>query len=103
VVPEAKAYLIGSVAEGTYTALSDVDVLLVLPGRHSDEELYMVFRRVWEEACKEGLPWDYPLDLIVVDEPRAGLFLRSSRRVLKLYNGARAPRRSGKDEGSEGS
>ncbi len=85
IAPSARVYLIGSVAEGTYTALSDVDILVILPGRHSSRDLIEASIRIWEEAFRLGLPWDYPINLIVVDEDRAKPFLRSARRLEKLY------------------
>lgn len=83
--PSAKVYLIGSVAEGTFTALSDVDVLVMLPGRLADKELLRASISIWERAFQLGLPWSYPINLIVVDEPRAKRFLSSTRRFKRLY------------------
>ncbi len=82
--PEARVYLIGSVAEGTYTAMSDVDVLVVLPGKHSSRSLHRASLAIWEEAFRLRLPWDYPVDLIVADEERAKLFLKTARKIVKL-------------------
>ena len=84
VAPDARVYLIGSVAEGTYTALSDVDILVVLPGRRDNHTLLHVYLKILEEAFNLGLPWDYPLNLIVVDEERAERFLHTFRKALRL-------------------
>jgi len=79
-----RVYLVGSVAEGTFTAESDVDLLVVVPGEWGSRELRGLRRRLLERAWELGLPWDYPVDLIVLDEPRAEVFLRSAGRRLRL-------------------
>jgi len=82
--PNAHIYLIGSIAEGTYTALSDVDLLVVLPGKLDNHSLLETSIRIWEEAFKLGLPWNYPINLIVVDEERAQRFLKTARKTIQL-------------------
>lgn len=58
--PGARVYVIGGAAENRLTAVSDVDVLLVLPWEPGPRERLRVKIRVMEEAFRRGLPLDYP-------------------------------------------
>ena len=64
--PGARVYVIGSVAEGTFTAVSDLDVLVVLPYDPDPRERLRAKIRILLRAFDEGLPLHYPVDLHVV-------------------------------------
>ncbi|NPA84703.1 MAG: nucleotidyltransferase domain-containing protein [Crenarchaeota archaeon] len=56
---DCEVYVIGSVARGTATALSDLDVLIVLPENCNAREIKKKLLRkvIWR------IPFDYPLNL----------------------------------------
>ncbi|NPA85743.1 MAG: hypothetical protein GXO07_07090 [Crenarchaeota archaeon] len=60
-IPEAKVYVIGSVAEGRTTIMSDVDVLICVPEKYKKRE---VKKKIIFKAIEEyGVPWDYPFEI----------------------------------------
>lgn len=62
IVPDAKVYVIGGVAENRVTVLSDIDILIVVPGNRGDRGELTV--RILERAIDVyGLPWDAPVEL----------------------------------------
>ncbi len=63
---QCKVYVIGSVARGTATALSDLDVLVVLPESCEPITLRKELLRkvIWK------IPYDYPLNLHVIEKGR---------------------------------
>ncbi len=83
--PESRVYLVGSVAEGTYTSSSDIDVLVVVPGSPGPDELAKARLRLWDEAARLGIPWDNPVNLLVVGEHQAEEFLSRTRKHVKLW------------------
>ena len=82
--PEARVYVVGGAAEGRLTALSDVDVLVVLPWEPGPRERVEVKLRVMEEAFRLGLPIDYPVDLHVAGPRLYEHYRRVSGRMLRL-------------------
>ena len=54
VEPACRVYVIGSVAEGTYTAVSDLDILVVLPRDAPPREKRRVKTRILLEAFDSG-------------------------------------------------
>ncbi len=73
-VPEARVYVIGSVAEGTYTVLSDIDILIVVPRGKARRKLA---RDILLHAIdNHGLPWDAPVELHVVEEGKEQPYLK---------------------------
>jgi len=72
-------YVIGGVAEGRTTVLSDIDILIVAK-RVSTDERKALYVDVLEKVIDEyGLPWDAPVELHIADE-------RDAREYLKLLN-----------------
>ncbi len=65
IVPGARVYVTGSVAAGTYTVLSDIDILVVVPKGLLRRGLS---RDIMVKAMDIGLPWDAPVELHVVEE-----------------------------------
>ena len=65
-VPSARVYVVGSVARGRYTVLSDIDILIVVPHR-VDPRTFA--RDVLVRAMDlYGLPIDAPVEIHVVEE-----------------------------------
>ncbi len=66
IVPGSRVYVVGSVAEGTVTVLSDIDVLIVVPKGTLRRGLY---REILLRAMDVyGLPFDAPVELHIVEE-----------------------------------
>ena len=64
--PGARVYIIGGVAEGRVTVLSDIDILVVVPRGAKRRGLARdILLRAME---KYGLPWDAPVELHIVEE-----------------------------------
>ncbi len=61
-----EVYVFGGAAENRLTALSDLDVAVVLQEDPPPEARLRIKLSIMEEAFKLGLPWDYPLDLHVI-------------------------------------
>ena len=78
---DVEVYVVGSAAEGRLTALSDLDVLIVLPREPDPHEALLISRRVYEKAVELGLPWDYPLDLHIAGPESKKIYERSSRLI----------------------
>ena len=82
--PQAKAYLIGSVAEGTFTATSDLDILIVLPRDPQPRERLRAKTRIPLKAFDMGLPLHYPVDLHVAGPKRLREYMRYAKRIIPL-------------------
>lgn len=62
-----EVYVFGGAAEDRLTALSDIDVAIVLPKEPSPRERLRIKQRVFARAVDAyGLPWDYPVEIHVV-------------------------------------
>ena len=85
--PGARVYLIGSVAEGTFTATSDLDILVVLPRDPGPRERLEAKMRIMLAAFDEGLPLHYPVDLHVVGPEGFERYKRYARRMIPLDGG----------------
>ena len=65
-VPGARVYVVGGVAEGRVTVLSDIDILVVVPRGARRRGLYVeILSRAMDEY---GLPFDAPVELHIVEE-----------------------------------
>ncbi len=83
--PQAKVYVFGSIARGVATVLSDVDVLVVVPGRRSDRELRRIKLEIFSRAVDVyRVPWDYPFDIHVVDEGRLEEYLKRIDKLVSI-------------------
>jgi len=84
VAGDVEVYVIGGVAEGRTTVLSDIDVLIVVK-RISAEEKKTLYVEILEKAIDEyGLPWDAPVELHIVDEDGAREYLRQARKSVRV-------------------
>ena len=73
-IPSARVYVIGGVAEGRVTIYSDIDILIVVP---PGAKRYGLSRDILLKAIDEhGLPWDAPVELHVVEEGEEERYLR---------------------------
>ncbi|MEM0218353.1 MAG: nucleotidyltransferase domain-containing protein [Desulfurococcaceae archaeon] len=67
---KAEVYLFGSVAEGTYTLSSDIDVLVV-----TDQSPEKVLVKLWEEGIKD------PFEVHVVKKDMLSLYKQRSKLI----------------------
>ncbi len=81
VVPGAKVYVVGGVAEGRVTVLSDIDVLVVVPRGKLRKGLYAEIMMRAMDAY--GLPLDAPVELHIVEE--GGESRYKTRIEIKAY------------------
>jgi len=73
----AYVYVIGGAAEGRLTVLSDIDVLICL--RNPEQKHRGLAGEIlWRAVDKFNLPWDYPMEIHVVDEDECQLYLKGS-------------------------
>ncbi len=82
--PGCKVYAFGGAAEDRLTALSDLDILIVLPYEPSPRERLEVKKRIVLEAFEEGVPWDYPLDLHVTGPQGFKNYKRYAKKLIEL-------------------
>ena len=62
-----RVYVIGGVAEGRTTVLSDIDILIVAEKIPRDKKRLYV--EILERAIDAyGMPWDAPVELHIVEE-----------------------------------
>ena len=81
---EVKVYVIGSVARGRYTALSDIDVLIVVP---RDKVKRSLVREIMLRAIDAySLPEDAPVELHIVEEGEEQNYLRDGYIPIKTNN-----------------
>ncbi len=80
--PDAEVYVIGSVAEGTYTGASDLDLLVVTDAapRTPKEEAEAKVRI--EELA--GLPFYHPLEIHFATRRERERWLARSRKYIRL-------------------
>ncbi len=80
--PDAEIYVIGSVAEGTYTGASDLDLLVVTknPPRTPREEAEAKTRI--EDLA--SLPIYHPLEIHFASQEEKQKWLKWSRKTIKL-------------------
>lgn len=82
--PEARVYVIGGAAEDRLTAVSDLDILVVLPWEPSPRERLEAKKRILLRAFEEGLPWDYPVDLHVTGPKGFQQYKRYTRKMIEI-------------------
>ena len=77
--PGCRVYVIGGVAEGRTTVLSDIDILIVLPKGTEGRGLYVaIMARAMDQY---GLPWDAPVELHIVNEEGAKHYLQGGKAI----------------------
>ena len=75
--PRARIYVVGSVARGRYTVMSDIDILVVLPRDAGISDRRRFAKEVLIVAMDRfGLPIDAPVEIHVVFEGEEGAYLR---------------------------
>jgi predicted nucleotidyltransferase len=81
--PEAEVYVVGGVAEGRATVLSDIDVLVVLskPQLSPAERRRLAVRILEEAIARNGLPWDAPVEVHVAGRMEARRLLERGKAV----------------------
>lgn len=82
VLPNAEAYVFGSVVEDRFTALSDIDVLIVLDEvPRTGLERAEIKARIREELEKLGIEFSYIFELHLVDRNEAKRYLSRSKYI----------------------
>jgi len=84
--PLAEVYVVGGVAEGRLTVLSDVDVVIVVDKDFNASDVNMLRRSVYVRAVDlYGLPWDYPIDIHIMSRDEfTRVFIRRGKKVLRI-------------------
>ena len=83
VLGDVRVYVVGGVAEGRTTVLSDIDILIVAKEISRDKKrLYVEILERAIDAYK--LPWDAPVELHIVDEDGAREHLRQTRKSVRI-------------------
>ncbi|WP_460024170.1 nucleotidyltransferase domain-containing protein [Infirmifilum sp. SLHALR2] len=82
--PGAKVFVIGSVAEGTPTIYSDVDILVVLDRVDMETKKRLLVDILERAIDLYQLPWDAPVELHIVSREEAERYFRNARRVIEI-------------------
>ena len=83
VLGDVRVYVVGGVAEGRTTVLSDIDILIVAESIPRDKKRLYV--EILERAINSyGLPWDAPVELHIVDEDGTREHLRQTRKSVRI-------------------
>ena len=86
VLGDVKVYVIGGVAEGRTTVLSDIDILIVVKEIPGDKKRLYV--EILERAIDSyGLPWDAPVELHIVEEKDVERYMRCLGRRIEIETG----------------
>lgn len=84
IVPDAKVYVIGGVAEGRTTIYSDIDILVILKKVDLSARKRLLVDILERAMDVYGLPWDAPVELHVVSEGEAGEYLKHSKNAVRI-------------------
>ncbi len=84
-VPGSRVYVVGGVAEGRATVLSDIDVVVVVPRPRLDgrERLQLTLDILERAIDAYGLPWDAPVEIHVVGSEEANRYMRGRTVEIK--------------------
>ncbi len=84
-VPGSRVYVVGGIAEGRATVLSDIDVVIVVPKpRLEGKERLRLAVDILERAIDaHGLPWDAPVEIHVAGSEEAHRYLKGRRVEVK--------------------
>ncbi|UXD21296.1 DNA polymerase III subunit beta [Ignicoccus pacificus DSM 13166] len=63
VLGDTEVYVVGGIAEGRFTAASDLDILIVSDKVPSTSKKIWLKVEIREKAFQKGVPLDYPLNL----------------------------------------
>ena len=83
-IPDAKVYVIGGVAEERTTIYSDIDILIVIKNTDSTTQRKLLIDILERAIDTYGLPWDAPVELHIVSEERAREYLKHSRNFIRI-------------------
>ena len=64
--PDAEVYVVEGAAEGRLTALSDIDIVVVLPEEPSRGEAVGIIEEIFQRAEELGLPLYAPVEIHMV-------------------------------------
>jgi len=82
VLGDVRVYVIGGVAEGRVTVLSDIDILIVASRRLDPADRRRFRVEILERAINRyGLPWDAPVELHLISEGEEGEYLETGKYV----------------------
>ncbi|ADN50744.1 nucleotidyltransferase domain-containing protein [Vulcanisaeta distributa] len=88
-IPGVRVFVIGGVAEGRTTVLSDIDILIIIP-REVTVNKGRLYRDILIRAMDVyGLPWDAPVELHIVNDDEGRYYFESSSRVIEIDDGSR--------------
>ncbi|MGC9170800.1 MAG: nucleotidyltransferase domain-containing protein [Thermoproteus sp.] len=76
-VPGVRVYVIGGVAEGRTAVLSDIDILIIIPGNVAINKSKLYKDILTRSMDCYGLPWDAPVELHIAYEDEAKEYLKS--------------------------
>ncbi|MEM2234964.1 MAG: nucleotidyltransferase domain-containing protein [Desulfurococcaceae archaeon] len=71
ILPSSEVYVIGGVAEGRATVLSDIDVLIVVDNINNRDLLKLKIAIMNKAIDCYGLPWDAPVELHILSRGEA--------------------------------
>jgi hypothetical protein len=83
-VPNARVYVIGGVAEDRTTVLSDIDILIIIPDTASANKRRLYVDIMVRAMDLYGLPWDAPVELHIIGEGEARDYLEHSGRAIEI-------------------
>ena len=86
ILGDVRVYVIGGVAEGRTTVLSDIDILIVAEKIPRDKKRLYV--EILERAINSyGLPWDAPVELHIVGEKDAERYMKCLGKRVEIETG----------------
>jgi hypothetical protein len=77
-IPGARVYVVGGVAEDRTTVLSGIDILIIIPGDTVVNKVKLYKDILIRAMDNYGLPWDAPVELHIVNEDEAKEYLKST-------------------------
>lgn len=83
--PDARVYVIGGVAEDRVTALSDIDILIIVSKPISPSESLTLRREILIKAMDSyGLPFEAPVEIHLTDAQNAQRYLSLSKKHIEI-------------------
>jgi predicted nucleotidyltransferase len=85
-IPEAKVYVIGSIAENRTTIYSDIDILIAIPSKILDSETKKkLYIDIIEKAIDlYQLPWDAPVEIHIADSTNFEQYKKMCRKMIHI-------------------
>jgi len=86
VLGDVRVYVVGGIAEGRTTVLSDIDILIVAENIPRDKKRLYV--EILERAIDSyRLPWDAPVELHIVGEKDAERYMKYLGKRVEIETG----------------